>query len=56
MLSVEVCTADSTTNLDSDSTVVYSDSETLSNSEGPYFITDESSDDNNGIWNKSFKR
>ena len=54
MVSVEVCTADSTTNPDSDSTVVYSDSETLSDSEGLYFIADESSDDNNGIWNKSF--
>ena len=46
MLSVEVCTADSTTNPDSDSTVMFSDSE------GPNFIsdeTDESCDDNNGI-------
>ena len=49
--SVEVCPADSTTNPDSDSTVVYSDSETLSDSEGPYFIMDESSDDNNGPLN-----
>ena len=49
MVSVEVCAADSTTNPDSGSTVVYSDSETLSDSEGLYFITDESSDDNNGI-------
>ena len=40
-------------NVDSDSTVVYSDSETLSDSEGPYFITDmnASSDDNNGPFN-----
>ena len=51
--SVEVCPADSTTNPDSDSTVVYNDSETLSDSEGPYFISDmdESSNDNNGPLN-----
>ena len=30
---------------------LYSDSETLSDSEGPYFITDESSNDNNGLLN-----
>ena len=39
------------TNTDSDSTVLYSDSETLSDSDGPYFITDDSSDDNNGPFN-----
>ena len=49
-----MCAADLTTNTDSDATVAYSDSETLSDSEGPYFITDKSSDDNNddnGIFN-----
>ena len=48
---VEVCAADLMTNMDSDSTVVYSNSETLSESDGPYFISDYSSDDNNGALN-----
>ena len=48
-----MCPADSTTNANSDSTVVYSDSETLSENDKPYFIddTDASSDDNNGVFN-----
>ena len=48
-----MCPADLTTNADSDSTDVYSDSETLSDNDKPYFIvdTDTSSDDNNGPFN-----
>ena len=47
-----MCAADSTTNMDSDSTIMYNDSETLMDSEGPFFVNDDSSDDNNGqfIW------
>ena len=46
-----MCAADSTTNADSDSTITYSGSETLMDSEGPFFITNDSSDDNNGQFN-----
>ena len=46
-----MCAVDSTTNADSDSTITYSGSETLTDSEGPFFITNDSSDDNNGQFN-----